>query len=70
MPVPEPAKEPEPVSEESVTEHVIPDDFEMAPEDDGLGTSKLSNTQAIDSFNSLPESVRRMVMDADSEDTY
>ncbi len=33
-------------------------------------TSKLSNTQAMNSFNSLPESVRRMVMDADSSDDY
>lgn len=36
----------------------------------GMKADKLSNTQALDSFNSLPESVRRAVMDADSEDTY
>ncbi|MBR0308252.1 MAG: DNA translocase FtsK, partial [Mogibacterium sp.] len=35
-----------------------------------FGSSKLSNTRAMDSFNSLPESVRRMVMDADSESDY
>ena len=48
----------------------VPDDPEMAPGDDGLSPHRLSNTQAMDSFNSLPESVRRMVMDADSEDSY
>ncbi len=35
-----------------------------------IRNEKLSNTQAMDSFNSLPESVRRAVMDADSEDSY
>ena len=53
-PAPEPAAEPEPAP---------------APAGEG-GSNKLSNTQALDSFNSLPESVRRMVMDADSEDSY
>ena len=41
------------------------------PEADVVRTSdRLSKTQAMDSFNSLPESVRRMVMDADSESDY
>ena len=31
---------------------------------------RMSNTRAMDSFNSLPESVRRMVMDADSNSDY
>ena len=53
-PAPEPAAEPEPAP---------------VPAGEG-GSNKLSNTQALDSFNSLPESVRRMVMDADSEDSY
>ena len=35
-----------------------------------IKTDKLSNTQAMNSFNSLPESVRRAVMDADNEDSY
>ena len=44
---------------------------EMAPEDDGFSTTeRLSNTRAMDSFNSLLESVRRMIMDADSESDY
>lgn len=60
-PEPEYESEPEPAVEEKP---------EMAPEDDGLSSAKLSNTQAMDSFNSLPESVRRMVMDADSNDDY
>ena len=68
---PEPQPEPEPVRvPEPEPEPVIDDSYEMAPEDDGPGTQKLSNTQAMDSFNSLPESVRRMVMDADSESDY
>ena len=54
---PEPAAEPEPVYEQPA---------EAAPANQG----KLSNTQAMDSFNSLPESVRRMIMDADSESDY
>ena len=57
-PEPEPAKvsAPEPAPE---------------PEADVVRTSdRLSKTQAMDSFNSLPESVRRMVMDADSESDY
>ena len=41
-----------------------------APQEAAGGTEKLSNTQAMSSFNSLPESVRRAVMDADSEDSY
>ena len=64
----EPEPEPEPVyvpEEEDIPE------LEMAPEDDGFSTGdKLSNTRAMDSFNSLPESVRRMIMDADSESDY
>ncbi len=44
----------------------------QAPEEapTGTETGKLTNTQAMNSFNSLPESVRRAVMDADSEDSY
>ena len=77
-PIPEPAAEPEPVYEEEpepepayVSEAVREPEYEMAPEDDGIRSSSgLSNTQALDSFNSLPESVRRMIMDADSESDY
>ena len=47
-----------------------PDRSGAAPEKETNGAQKLTNTQAMDSFNSLPESVRRMVMDADSEDKY
>ncbi len=43
---------------------------EPAPDEAFGGADKLSNTQAMNSFNSLPESVRRAVMDADSEDNY
>lgn len=68
-PEPEPVYEPEPEPVEEPVQR--PEDYEMAPEDDGTGTpGKLSNTQAMDSFNSLPESVRRMIMDADSESDY
>ena len=67
-PEPEPEPEPEPVYVPDEEETPEP---EMAPEDDGFRSErKLSNTQALDSFNSLPESVRRMVMDADSESDY
>ena len=67
-PEPEYEPEPEPVYVSEVHEEPEP---EMAPEDDGITSSgKLSNTRAMDSFNSLPESVRRMVMDADSESDY
>lgn len=67
---PEPEYEPEPEPEYIPEEDEIPEP-EMAPEDDGTGTTeKLSNTRAMDSFNSLPESVRRMIMDADSESDY
>ncbi len=60
--------EPEPVY---VPETVREPEYEMASEDDGIRTSSgLSTTQAMDSFNSLPESVRRMIMDADSESDY
>ncbi|MBQ6440713.1 MAG: DNA translocase FtsK [Mogibacterium sp.] len=60
--------EPEPVY---VPEKSEGSDYEMAPEDDGIRSSSgLSTTQAMDSFNSLPESVRRMIMDADSESDY
>lgn len=65
---PEPVYEPEP---EYVRETVKEPEYEMAPEDDGVRPSdRLSNTKAMSSFNSLPESVRRMVMDADSESDY
>ena len=65
---PEREPEPEPVY---VPETVKEAEYEMAPEDDGIRpASGLSNTQAMDSFNSLPESVRRMIMDADSESDY
>lgn len=64
----EPVHEPEPVY---VPEAVSESEYEMAPEDDGIRTgSSFGHTQAMDSFNSLPESVRRMVMDADSESDY
>jgi len=77
-PEPEPAKvhEPEPVYEPEPEPVYVPEsakepEYEMAPEDDGIrSTDKLSTTQALDSFNSLPESVRRMIMDADSESDY
>ena len=79
-PEPEPVyePEPEPVYEEVtepepsyVSETLQEPEYEMASEDDGIRTSSgLSNTQAMDSFNSLPESVRRMIMDADSESDY
>ena len=65
---PQPEPEPEPVY---VSESVKEPEYEMAPEDDGIrASSGLSTTQAMDSFNSLPESVRRMIMDADSESDY
>jgi len=64
----EPVHEPEPVY---VPEAVSEPEYEMAPEDDGISAgSGFGHTQAMDSFNSLPESVRRMVMDADSESDY
>ena len=75
-PEPEPAKvsKPEPVYEAEpvyASEETREPEYEMAPEDDGIRPSdRLSTTQAMDSFNSLPESVRRMVMDADSESDY
>ncbi|MBQ3429766.1 MAG: DNA translocase FtsK [Mogibacterium sp.] len=71
-PDPEPADEPEPEPEPEYVpvEEVMPEP-EMAPEDDGFRSNdKLSNTRAMDSFNSLPESVKRMIMDADSESDY
>ena len=67
---PEPVREPEP-EPESEPETVREPEYEMASEDDGIRSSSgLSTTQAMDSFNSLPESVRRMIMDADSESDY
>lgn len=64
----EPQPEPEPVY---IPEKADEPEYEMAPEDDGIRQSSgLSKTKAMDSFNSLPESVRRMVMDADSESDY
>jgi DNA segregation ATPase FtsK/SpoIIIE-like protein len=64
----EPVHKPEPVY---VPEAVSEPEYEMAPEDDGISAgSGFGHTQAMDSFNSLPESVRRMVMDADSESDY
>ncbi|MBR4091530.1 MAG: hypothetical protein IKK28_11875, partial [Mogibacterium sp.] len=69
-PEPEPVYEPEP-EPVYVPETVRETEYEMAPEDDGIrASSGLSNTKALDSFNSLPESVRRMIMDADSESDY
>ena len=69
-PEPEPVYEPEP-EPEYVPETVREPEYEMASEDDGIRSSSgLSTTQAMDSFNSLPESVRRMIMDADSESDY
>ena len=66
----EPVYEPEPEPEYVPVEEESPEP-EMASEDDGSGrTQRLSNTQAMDSFNSLPEAVRRMIMDADSESDY
>lgn len=66
---PEPEPEPEPVHRPAASRSTP--EYEMAPEDDGLGSREhLGHTQAMDSFNSLPESVRRMVMDADSESDY
>ena len=66
----EPEPEPEPEPEYVLEEAEVPEP-EMAPEDDGTGTTeRLSNTRAMDSFNSLPESVRSMIMDADSESDY
>ena len=70
VPEPEPVYQPEP-EPVYVPETAKEPEYEMAPEDDGIRTSSgLSNTQAMDSFNSLPESVRRMIMDADSESDY
>jgi DNA segregation ATPase FtsK/SpoIIIE-like protein len=67
-PVYAPVPEPEPVYVQET--HSEPE-YEMAPEDDGIKPSSgLSTTKAMDSFNSLPESVRRMIMDADSESDY
>ena len=67
---PEPVYEPEPEYGPDPEPEYVPEP-EMASEDDGKGsTERLSNTRAMDSFNSLPESVRRMVMDADSESDY
>lgn len=52
---PEPVYEPEP-EPVYVTETVREPEFEMASEDDGIRPSSgLSNTKALDSFNSLPE---------------
>lgn len=65
---PDPVIEPEPEIIEDTADTAA--EHEMASEDDGLSHARLSNTQAMDSFNSLPESVRRMVMDADSDDSY
>lgn len=69
-PDPEPVDGPEPEPEYVPVEEVMHEP-EMAPEDDGFSTNdKLTNTRAMDSFNSLPESVKRMIMDADSESDY
>jgi len=73
---PKPVHEPEPEDSYEPEPEYVPDNEyapepEMAPEDDGVRqTDRLSNTQAMDSFNSLPEAVRRMIMDADSESDY
>ncbi len=69
-PEPEPVYEPEP-EPEYVPETAAVPEYEMASEDDGIRPAeRLSNTKALDSFNSLPEAVRRMIMDADSESDY
>ena len=67
---PEPVYEPEP-EPVYVPETARVPEYEMASDDDGFSNNpRLSNTKALDSFNSLPESVRRMIMDADSESDY
>lgn len=69
-PAPEPTAKvsPEPVNEPAPVIDVEPETIKQSGGAESF--SKLSNTQAMDSFNSLPESVRRMVMDADHEDNY
>lgn len=57
-------------SEESSGDSIEAGGTQAEPADSPVKSGKLSNTQAMDSFNSLPESVRRAVMDADSEDDY
>ena len=72
-PVPEPAPQhaPEPEYEPEPGPVREPEpSYEKAPETQASNTGRLSNTQAMDSFNSLPESVKRMIMDADSESDY
>ena len=67
-PEPEQAEaEPEPATEENKPEA---EEFKGIDTGSSSSSSKLSNTQAMNSFNSLPESVKRMIMDADSEDDY
>ena len=57
--------------EEKAVSEGEPESEQLISEEPVAGNDQpLSNTQAMDSFNSLPESVRRMVMDADSEDNY
>ena len=70
-PAPEPVYEPEPAPEPEPVYEAEPEPAYEAPQNAAPQSSgKLSNTQAMDSFNSLPESVRRMIMDADSESDY
>lgn len=71
-PEPVTAPEPQPEPESMIAEpDPVPEEIsEKAPASESVTSQKLSNTQAMDSFNSLPESVKRMVMDADSEDKY
>lgn len=71
-PEPVTAPEPQPEPESMIAEpDPVPEEIsEKAPASGSVTSQKLSNTQAMDSFNSLPESVKRMVMDADSEDKY
>jgi hypothetical protein len=58
------------LTSEKGTEKKTADESKNTAEDSGTARVKLTNTQALNSFNSLPESVRRMVMDADGEDRY
>ncbi len=70
-PEPEPSSQPEPVPEpQELPEAGTQPQPAAEGVSEGADSQKLTNTQAMDSFNSLPESVRRMVMDADSEDNY
>lgn len=72
---PEPAAEPAPAPQSAAeaAPQRAPEPapvYEQPAETSQPAAGRLSNTQAMDSFNSLPESVRRMIMDADSESDY